>query len=117
MRASSTSRPTVLGASLLVALAAVTGCEGQSSESSRSDSEMNAEHLALPANDPCRDVLAPLVQGLADGFPGTPAGARVTLTSETDILSYSVDFGYDIVLDNDSSSRCSVLSVRPNRDP
>jgi hypothetical protein len=86
-----------------------------SSEAAISDSKVK-----LPANDECRDVLAPLALGLAESAVGLRYAKSITvsLTSETDTRLYAVSAvadgytaSFEVELDNDSASMCWLLSA------
>src|SRR5690349_20379926 len=106
-------RSSLLG---LVLVAFASGCavETASSEPApeESTSDLSLSKVKLPLNDPCRDVLAPLAMGLADGAAGLPwtKSITVSLVSETEYRSYVAAVArtdgstikYDVELDNDS---------------
>lgn len=92
--------------------------------SGRAEAAISDSRVKLPANDDCRDALAPLALGLADSAVGLADAKAITvsLTSETDTRLYTVSAiaaGYtarfEVELDNDSAFECSLLSaVRKN---
>lgn len=103
-----------------VACAAPSSDDASSTEAAISDSKVK-----LPAGDPCRDVLAPLALGLADSAVGLDYAKSVTvsLTSETDTRLYTVQAvapsytaSFEVELDNDSASKCWLLSATMNND-
>lgn len=107
---------------LLLALALPVGCAGVAAESSDDSSEdaLTNAKVKLPAKDQCRDVLAPLALGLAEGALGLDGTKSITvsLTSETDERDYVVVIAgegtsvtYGVTLDNDSASSCMLVSV------
>lgn len=101
------------------------GCAAEA-ESPASPAEVSADALSsskvkLPAGDTCRDVLAPLALGLADGAFGLSYANAITvsLTSETDTRLYTVavtqgasSIRYEVELDNDSNSMCLLESIK-----
>lgn len=82
---------------------------------------ISASKVMLPRTDECRDVLAPLALGLADGGVGLDYATSITasLTSETDTRLYTISavssagysLHFDVELDNDSASKCFLLSA------
>ena len=62
------------------------------SSESASESAISDSKVKLPANDVCRDVLAPLALGLAESAVGLKYAKSITvsLTSETDTRLYTV---------------------------
>lgn len=120
--------------SACVLLATACSSAAPADGSGPSESDLTAEDVQLPAEDKCRDVLAPLARGLAEGSIGRTNTLRVdvTATSETEVRDYAVrvdgkpftvngttfdnDAYFDVTLDNDSSSKCLVLAVKPRRE-
>ncbi len=100
------------------------GCAAQADEPTEvaAAEAVSASKVKLPAGDACRDVLAPLALGLADGAAGLAYTKAVTvsLVSETDTRVYVVDiartFGgavrYEVELDNDSHSMCLLEAIK-----
>jgi hypothetical protein len=109
-----------------VVLGIATGCTAETDfapEVSETDDALRAREVKLPAGDPCRDVLAPLALGLADGAHGLAFTSSVTvsLTSETESRFYTVSstgrgsgapVRYEVELSNDSASQCLFLSAK-----
>lgn len=115
---------TVATVALGLGLGLLAGCAAAPADGGPASSEdaISLSKVKLPANDPCRDVLAPLALGIADGAVGASANAiTVSLTSETDTRLYTVSVArgaqttrYEVELDNDSASLCFLDSVKPS---
>jgi hypothetical protein len=102
--------------------AAACFADGGASESIAAGTDaLTPAKVFLPESDACREVLAPLALGLADGAAGLAFTQRidVSLTSETDTRLYAVAIegqkssaAYEVELDNDSVSKCFLLSAK-----
>jgi len=102
------------------AITTLAGCsaEVRPTDVGESDDALVTSKVVLPSGDPCRDVLAPLSVGLADGAGGPTTGITVSLTSAADTRLYTVSIAggraplvYEIELDNDSASKCLLQSA------
>jgi len=116
--ASLSSLAPLLAASLLLA-----ACAGEAAEAdlAADESAATAARVKLPEDDRCRDVLGPLALALGDGASGAAVTASLVSSTEVRVYALSVArgtsrFRYTAELDNDSASRCLLLSVKLDHD-
>lgn len=109
----------------LLPLAFFACAEPPGDASTSSADAISHSKVKLPIADECRDVLAPLALGLAEGAVGLDYAKSVTvsLTSATDTRLYTVTAAgdsyaasFEVELDNDSASKCFLLSAVMNND-
>src|SRR5262249_36529991 len=113
----------VLALGLFAAGCAATTDSGSADDPDDTAMALSNSKIQLPKNDPCRDVLAPLALGLADGSVGLDyaKSIAVSLTSKTDTRLYTVaitgddSVNYEVTLDNDSASTCFVEGISINQ--